>query len=295
MITAAASVRDLLLEAERFLGERDVPEAGVNAEFLMAAVLETGRGEVMLRGTQSLAEDQRRRFQSFLLERSRRIPLAYILGNQNFLGLELEVTSDVLVPRPETEQVVEAAVTLGRGLQRESGKGLRILDIGTGSGCIAIALASRLSDSFVVALDSSRKALAIAAKNAKRHGLEQRMRFVHADIFKPGPGVSASWADLVVSNAPYIPSARIAHLAPEVLQEPHLALDGGEDGLDVIRAIVADAPRVLRPGGWLVLEMDEGQGAKVRRLLERHGFSGIEIRRDFGGYERIALGRFAGK
>ena len=292
---ATRSVGESLRQAVRFLEERGVPEAAASAEFLMSSVLRAGRGEMLSRGAQTLDEKRRRQFQRLVSRRSRRLPLAYVLGSQDFMGLEFEVTADVLVPRPETEGLVECILSVGQRLARGLGRGLRILDLGTGSGCIALTLASRWPDSFVAATDASRQALNVAAKNAQRLGLLERVRFIHADLFEPGPDGAASWTDIVVSNPPYIPSGRIPSLDPEVLCEPRLALDGGKDGLDAIRAIIAYAPRLLRPGGWLVLEMDEGQGRPVRKLCERDGFIDIEIRRDIHGLERVALGRYIGK
>ncbi|MBI3550199.1 MAG: peptide chain release factor N(5)-glutamine methyltransferase [Elusimicrobia bacterium] len=294
-MTPGETVGALLKEAERFLDEHKVPESRASAEFLMASVLGAGRGEVAARASGSVDERRRLRFWGLVRKRSRRLPLAYVLGTQPFMGLEFEVTSDVLVPRPETEEVVESALKLADGMRPSLGRGVRALDIGTGSGCIALALAHRLPDAFIVATDMSRAALKVATKNAERLGLERRVRFIESDLFKPTREVSQSWADLAVSNPPYIPSSRIPRLAPEVLCEPRLALDGGKDGLDAIRAVIHEAPSMLRAGGWLVLEMDEGQGAAVRALLEKGGFGDVDIRRDVAGLERAAYGRLLPK
>ena len=205
--------------------------------------------------------------------------------------MELEVNPSVLIPRPETEELVQAVVSLAPRIPRVS-SALQVLDIGTGSGCVAIALAHLLPEAQIVATDISAAALALAEKNARRYQLGGRIRFMQADLFSLAQGSGRrAWADIAVSNPPYIPSAQVARLEPEVLQEPLLALDGGKDGLAAIRAIAAEAPVDLKPGGWLALEIGHDQGPVVRRLLETAGFKELELRKDAQGVERIVLAR----
>lgn len=277
-----------LSEAVAFLEARGVPEAAANAEFIMAAVLKTNRNDVRLGSSHPLDERQGFHFWNLVKERGERVPLAYVLESQDFMGLDIAVTREVLVPRPETEELVAEAQARLKLLARPNPV---VLEIGTGTGCVAIALAKSVPGAMVYATEISPAALALAQKNAEAHGVSRRIRFLNEDLFKPS-SMAAGWADVVVSNPPYIPSGEIAGLEPEVLKEPRLALDGGKDGLDAVRAIAADAPRHIRKGGWLVLEIGSGQGAAARGLLEQAGGQSVEIRKDLQGLDRIALARF---
>ncbi len=219
-------------------------------------------------------------------KRGRRLPLAYVLGSQPFMGLDIEVTTDVLVPRPETEEVVEEAARL---LHSAGKKAPHILEIGTGAGCVSVALAKSFPDAIVFATDISAAALGLALRNAEKHGCAERIRFVQEDLHRPEAGRSG-WADLVISNPPYIPSGIVPTLEPEVLNEPRLALDGGPDGLGALRAIIAEAPRHLKPGALLVLEIGFDQGPAGAAPLKARGFKETAVRPDAQGHERIAVG-----
>lgn len=284
-MNAQLTVRDWLAKAVAFLKERGVPEAEANAEFLMAAALGTGRGETRAAGDRGLSENRAGQFWKTVKERAQRVPLAYVLGSQPFLDLDIKVSSWVLIPRPETELLVEAAVGLARELPAP-----HIIEIGTGSGCVAVALAKRLPAALVYATEISEDALRLARDNAASHGVSMRIRFLREDLFKPGGG-AAGWADFVVTNPPYIPTAELPKLQKEVQREPLLALDGGRDGLDAIRAISVEAPRLLKTGGRLLMEFGAGQGPRVERLLRHAGFSEVELRRDLSGRERIAVAK----
>ncbi|MBI4372069.1 MAG: peptide chain release factor N(5)-glutamine methyltransferase [Elusimicrobia bacterium] len=276
-----------LEKARAFLEEREVPEASASAEFLLAETLDLGRGGVLAQPARELGVREGRCFWNWVKARGRRRPLAYILGRQPFLDLNLEVTPDVLIPRPETEELVLEGERLVRSLGAAPP---RILEIGTGSGCIAIALARRIAQAAVFATDVSVKALALAERNAVAHHVVGRVRFVREDLFAvrsdPRP-----WADLLISNPPYVPSDAIGGLEAEVLQEPRLALDGGRDGLDAIRALAAQAPRRLRPGGWIALEIGADQGSAAAELLRRAGLEAVQVRKDAQGLERIAVAK----
>lgn len=303
------TVQTLLAEAESYLTSRGVLESAASAEFLMASVLGVGRGALTVVRDHVLDGRQRERFREMLLQRGQRVPLAYVLGTQNFMGLDIYVTPQVLIPRPETEEVVSAALSIAKqmvgpsplpfpaGEGQGEGAGIRILDICTGSGCIALALAREVPGAIVYGVDISPDALAIASKNAQRHGLDQRVQLIEADLFNLG-AISQfknnPKFDLIVSNPPYIPSARIQSLEPEVQKEPRLCLDGGPDGLRALRGIIDLAPQYLNAGGWLVLEIDEGQGGIISGWMRERGFDNIEVRRDLQGLERIALGTIIG-
>ncbi|MFH2201582.1 MAG: peptide chain release factor N(5)-glutamine methyltransferase [Elusimicrobiota bacterium] len=277
------AVTERLGDGEKYLAERGVDETAANAEFLMAEALGCGRADVHARADYILEPKQDHHFWDMIKRRGRRVPLAYVLGFQPFMDCRIKVNSSVLIPRPETEQLVEAVIELA------GGKGaVHIVDVGTGSGCVSIALARRLPAAMIYATEISAAALKMAEENAGLNGVAQRIRFLCEDLFKPERR-SSPWADIVVANPPYIPTAELKTLDKEVLREPFLALDGGKDGLDAVRAIAADAPRMLKPGGRLALEIGDGQADKVRGILERGGFSAVEIRRDLQRRERIAL------
>ena len=253
----------------------------------MAAVLKTGRGELPLHYGRVLTEKQGRSFQHLVSERAKRVPLAYVLGTQPFMGLEIIVTRDALIPRPETEEVVGEAIRL---LEPKAQQGLNVIEIGTGTGCIALALSKEFPRATVYATDISPDALKLALHNAEVNHCSRGIRFIKENLFKPESSPQ-KWADMVISNPPYIPSADIPKLQPEVLNEPFMALDGGKDGLDAIKAIIATAPRFLRPGGHIVLEIGSDQGGAVRALLEKEGFKDIIVKKDLQGLDRIAFGK----
>lgn len=280
----------LLAEGERQLKARGVPEERANAEWIMAYVLKAGRGELALHGSRTLNAKQENSFRHLIEQRARRVPLAYLLGNQPFLGLDIEVGEGALIPRPETEELVDEASHLFKPRAQEA---LNILEIGTGTGCIAVALASLFPRAAVYATDISESALTLARRNADKHHRTRQIRFLAEDLFKPD-AKRAGWADLIISNPPYIPTAELDRLEPEVRREPRLALDGGPDGLKHLKAIIADAPAMLKPGGWLALEIGSDQGRAVRDLLQARGFSEFVVRRDAQGHERMALARKSG-
>jgi release factor glutamine methyltransferase len=281
------NVADWLVKGELYLNERGVPEARANAEFLMAEVLGVGRGAALSRGAQDLSEKQGHHFWTYMKERGKRVPLAYLIGHQPFLGIKIEVTRDSLIPRPETEELV---VECERLLKAAKVAAPKVLEVGTGTGCVAIALSQLLPQATVFATDVSDKALDLARKNALTHHVSNRIRFVREDLFSNKQGLRG-WADILVSNPPYIPTKDLDSLEPEVKCEPRLALDGGKDGLDAIRAIVASAPKMLKPGGYLALEIEYRQGPVVSQMLHAAGFQGVNIKKDAQGLDRIAIGK----
>jgi release factor glutamine methyltransferase len=281
-----ASWRARLATAAGRLAEAGIDTARVDAEWLLAGTLGVRRGDVWLALDVEPEPAAAARFEAAVARRARREPLQQILGWEEFRGLRLRVTPDVLVPRPETEVLVERALDL----LPPPGAAPLVADVGTGSGCIACAIARERADTWVVALDASLPALAVAAENVRALGLERRVRLVAADLLA---ALGPARFDLVAANPPYLPTELVAALAPEVREhEPFLALDGGPDGLAAIRAVVDGAARVLVPGGALVLETAGGaQAHAVAGLLAGRGFTGIDVRRDLTGTERIVSAR----
>ncbi len=221
-------------------------------------------------------------FRARLVQRAAGVPLAYLVGSREFHGLDLQVSPAVLVPRPETEGLVDWAIEVLVGR-----KAPQVADLGTGSGAIALAIKKRLPQVRMLAADASADALAIARTNAARHGLA--LEWAHGDWWAP---LAGRRFDLVLSNPPYI-AADDPHLAA-LAHEPRSALTPGGDGLGALRRIVADAPAHLLPGGWLLLEHGHDQGGAVQQLLESRGFGTLQMRHDLAGLPRISGARWAG-
>lgn len=261
-----------------------VPDPEVDALALLGEATGQTPLNLRLRVMESLTPEQEERFRSLLLLRARREPLQYLLGTQCFYGFDFAVDSRVLIPRPETETLCELVLDALRGLESPA-----VLDLCTGSGAIAVTLKRMRPDAAVTAADVSADALAVAAANAARHGAE--VRFVWGDLLLP---VRGERFDLIVCNPPYIESAACESLQPEVLREPRLALDGGADGLAFYRRLAADAPACLAPLGRLMVEVGDGQAARVAALLADAGhWADAAIRRDLYGHERFVTARLA--
>ncbi len=261
----------------------DSPE--VDARALLGHALRLDRAQLIARADRILEQREVDAGSALVARRLRREPVSRILGSKEFWSLPLNVTPDVLVPRPETETVVEAALDfiVGGGLRTEQ---LRLLDIGTGSGALLLALLSELPAANGIGTDISQAALGIASGNAARLGFSDRCTFVACDI---AAGVSGPF-DIVVSNPPYVVRGEIAALAPEVSHyDPPLALDGGNDGLDAYRAIAADAARLLAPGGRLIVELGAGQEPPVRALFTKAGLTARDARNDLAGIPRALV------
>lgn len=279
--------------AARLQGGRErLAAAGILAAELEARLLleqATGmdRASLLAHAREPVRSDAAARYERLLSERERRVPLAYLSGEREFWSLRLKVDPRVLIPRPETETLVEEA--LGR-----LAPGARVADIGTGSGAIVIALARELGRGDFCGTDLSTDALDVARENAAAHGVADRVRFFHGDLLEPLRSRTAP-LDALVSNPPYIPSSQLPDLQPEVRDhEPRAALDGGADGLRLIRALIGGAPGLLRPGGWLLLEVGAGQAGAVTALLEDHAaFEAVSCRRDLAGIERVVAARMA--
>jgi release factor glutamine methyltransferase len=253
------------------------PSPRVDAEWLVAHVIGGTRTDLYVADRQ-LDEAQRSRLQSLVDRRRAREPLAYVLGEWGFRRLTLQVDPRVLVPRPETEILVERCLQLLDGLERP-----RVLDIGVGSGAIALAIADERRDAHVVATDASANALAVAAANKLRLALDGRVELRHGDLLAGAKGPF----DLVVSNPPYVAPGDIPQLAPEVLQEPRDALIGSGR-----HEVIASAGRhVLPPGGVLALEVGDGQAAAVAASLRELGYDEIRTTEDLAGYQRVVEGR----
>lgn len=266
----------------RDLAGRGIEGARLDAELLVAHALGLRRIDLYLRIDQPLDDAELAKIRGLLERRRRREPVAYILGYRDFYNRRFAVDSRALVPRPETELVIEAAIAR---LKARGDGPLRVLDLGTGTGAIAITLALEIPSLTVDAVDLSEAALALARENVAALGAESRVTLHHGSLYKP---IGEARYDLIVSNPPYIPSAECDTLMPDVaLFEPRLALDGGADGLLVLRTVVAGALSHLLPGASLVVELGHDQGPAARALAEAAGFPAVSVTLDYARLDRV--------
>lgn len=279
---AELSLVEIRADLVKRLAEAGIGEAETDARFLLAHVLAPASFAEAVADPALCSWQQINWLAELAWERVHRKPMSQILGTQPFWTLELDVSEDVLTPRADTETLVEAV------LEARSQATARVLDIGVGSGAILLALLSERKAWQGVGVDVSEAALDIAAKNARRCGLDERAEFLQASW---GRGLPAGAFDILVSNPPYIRSDVMETLDPEVRDfEPHLALDGGADGLDAYRAILDEARNLVKPGGLVAFEIGYDQGEAVSGLLQAHGLSGIALIQDLAGHDRVVLG-----
>jgi release factor glutamine methyltransferase len=275
-----AALRNLVSEGAMRLSAGPHPgRARQDAEALLFHVLGKSKAWLFAHLDDELPEDQSTRFAQIIERRYRGEPIQYIVGEAEFYGLPFRVTPDVLIPRPETEYLVEKALELAASFPA-----LRIVDVGAGSGCIAIALAHHLPQARITAIDLSAPALAVARENAKRNGVA--LRFLEGDLLAP---VAGEFFEIIVSNPPYVPLADRATLAVEVRDhEPAVALFAGDDGLEICRRLIPQAFAALVPGGFLLLEIGHGQSQAIAALLAAAGFGRVEFLPDLQSIPRIA-------
>lgn len=267
-------------KALKCLEKHQVPDADIDALLLLQSVCGITRARYYACADETISESDCARYMQLVELRSQRIPLQHLTGEQEFMGLSFHVCEDVLSPRQDTEILVEEALKRVR-------PGDRILDLCTGSGCVLISLLKLGKDLKGTGSDLSEKALRIARENAERNQVEAS--FVCSDLFA---GITDLACDMIVSNPPYIESAKIPELMEEVRDhEPHMALDGGADGLDMYRRIVPESLAHLKEGGWLIVEIGYDQGEAVRSMFADNRYSDIHVIKDLGGNDRVVLGR----
>jgi release factor glutamine methyltransferase len=287
----ALSFTDLIREGSHRLAQAHVENPRLDTELLLAEAAGVIRAKLFA-GSIDLDDEAQRRFEALVRRRAAREPLAYITGRKEFYSIEFEVAPAVLVPRPETETIVDLALKFAA--ERPN---CRLLDIGTGCGAIAVAVASNAPGVRVVATDISTDALAIAHRNAIRLGLESRARFIHADCWDTlDGGEPLGRFDIVVANPPYVCESEMARLEPEIRDfEPRIALDGGADGLDFYRRIVAELRDHLIAGGAVIIEVGKGQAATVAAMLQAAGCVDVGVSNDLSGIPRAVFGNRATK
>ncbi len=265
------------------LSESGTGEAALDARLLLEEVCGTSRSDLLAHGDEPVKEEHRRRYLEWIEKRAGRIPLQHILGYQEFMGLRFRVNGDVLIPRQDTETLVEEVL-------RKLHDGMRILDLCTGSGCILLSLLRYSNHCQGTGSDLSEKALEVARGNARSLGLEAE--FVHSDLFERITGKF----EIIVSNPPYIPSGEISGLMEEVRDhDPRMALDGGEDGLSFYKKIISQAKGWLCPGGELFFEIGSDQGEAVSSLMKQARYRQVKVSQDLAGLDRVVCGVYGGE
>jgi len=297
------TVLELIDWSRQYLSDKGFENTRLETELLLGHALSLPRIELYLNYDRQMSEGELARYKTLLKRRLEREPVQYVTGSAAFMLAEFEVSPAVLIPRPETEALTEVAMELleDAGFERTqrgsevAGARARealVADVGTGSGVIAITIAQAFPEARVFATDASAAALEVAARNAERAGVLERLELMEGEFLEP---LRAEHLDgrlsALVSNPPYVRSGEIESLPPEIRDfEPHRALDGGPDGLDCLRVMTQDGPALLAVGGAIALEVGDGQASEVAGLL-REGLGESEIRRDYAGRERIVLGR----
>ena len=263
------------------LKEAGVPEYQLDARLLLEYVCDTDYNTLLVHGDRAVSPEEEKKYNELIEKRASRVPLAYIVGYQEFMGLTFDVNENVLVPNQDTETLAVEAL-------RELSDGMRFMDLCTGSGCVALSILNYTNDTSCVMTDISDKAIEVATGNRDRLGFSDRAEIVKTDLF---PQDDDKKFDMIVSNPPYIRTDVIATLPPEVGKgEPYIALDGGQDGLIFYRRIIENAPKWLYTSGWLMMEIGYDQGDAVAGLMKDGGFHEVEVIKDLGGNDRVVRG-----
>lgn len=284
-VDAGVSVREALREAMCRLEAANVPSYALAAELLLMHVMRRDRAWLYSHPEATIGQNVLQEFFELVTQRAQGLPTQYLTGKQEFWGLEFEVTPAVLIPRPETEHLVE--VTIEKLGERGRTKRLRIADVGTGSGCIAVALAKEIKSAEILATDTSGTALEVGRRNAERHGVLGCIRFAQCDLLG-STAAEGEVFDLIVSNPPYLANGDEAQLQREVRgHEPREALFAGEDGTEVYARLITEAAKCLRRGGALVVEIGYGASDRVRELFDGANWKDIRVTKDLAGIPRV--------
>jgi len=291
------TVSEILDRTTKYLRRKGIPEARIDAEVLLAHVLKIERLEIYLNLDCQLTEKQLSAYDRLIVRRLRREPVAFIIGHKEFMGLKFFLNQDVLIPRPETEILVEEVIEKAQEIQKarsyESWRKspLTIVDLCTGSGNIAISLAKNISSCKIYATDISEGAIQVARENAKFHNVLGKVEFLLGDLFNPLRNLDPNLAvDFVVSNPPYVKSKDLVLLPPEIKKEPIWALEGGNEGLNFYKCIVPQASRYLVSGGYLIMEIGDDQGKALVHLIKKEKqFYPPRLVKDYAGLDRVVM------
>lgn len=276
-------IKEILKLTDEYLNKKGIHNSRLEAEILLGSVINMSRVELYVNFDRPVADEEKAAYRKLISERISGKPLQYIIGTQPFRHINLKVEQGVFIPRPETELLVDHVIEISKKMSGH----LKIIDIGTGTGAIALSLAYEILDSYIYAVDISERALDLARENALNLGLLGKVSFIKSDLFE-NIDKDVSQADIIVANPPYIPTNVIENLQTEVKDfDPKEALDGGEDGLDFYRHIIRDSSEYLKSGGFLVFEIGDGQSERIIEILKNNNFEDIQSLKDYAGKERI--------
>lgn len=280
-------IKDVLLNGISILKDNKIEDSNLKARVVLADLLGKNKEYLMIHGDEEIEDGLNKIFLDKIERLKNNEPLQYVINKQEFMGFEFYVDKNVLIPQPDTENLVEEIIYLSEKIRKSDKKELRILDMCTGSGAIAISISKLIENSLVYASDISKKALKVAEENSSKN--QANVLFFESDLFKK---ISELYKfDIIVSNPPYIETDTIKTLSEEVKNEPMLALDGGKDGLDFYRKISEDAKKYLNKDGFLAFEIGYNQKIAVENLLKENGYKNIYSRKDLSGNDRIVVGQ----
>ncbi|AZO93934.1 peptide chain release factor N(5)-glutamine methyltransferase [Halocella sp. SP3-1] len=277
------NIKEILTATIDFFKKHKIPDPRLDAEVLLGHLLDIERIQLYVKYDLPLEPQEVAAYRELVRKRAERVPVAYLTGEKEFMSLPLVVNENVLIPRPETELLVEYVIDY---CQDKEIDGPNIVDVGTGSGAIAVSLAHYLPAARVLGIDLSAEALAVARLNIDKLGYTGRVKVIKGNLLKPLLKMEKDNVDIIVSNPPYIPRNELGNLSPEVRQEPWMALDGGKDGLDYYRQLIKQAKAVLVRGGIIVLEIAYNQGKSVVALFDDN-WEDIKVKKDYAGSERL--------
>jgi release factor glutamine methyltransferase len=282
------NIKELLNRSDQFLAARGIESSRLDAEVLMADLLDMERINLYVKYDYPLKNVEIDNYRERIKKRAQRIPVAYITEKKEFMSLEFKVKEGVLIPRPDTENLVEAVI---ENCRKEELQSPQIIDVGTGSGAIAVSLAHYLEDAKVVGVDLSTEAIKVARQNMDEHELSERMSILKSDLLKEFIKREITGIDIIVSNPPYISKSEMEKLPPEVKKEPKTALAAGEDGLAYYKKLIPQAEKVLKNGGKLFLEIGYQQAEAVKALFGSSWVE-VEVKKDYSENDRIAAAQF---
>ncbi|MCL5035109.1 MAG: peptide chain release factor N(5)-glutamine methyltransferase [Bacteroidetes bacterium] len=286
------TVLDIIKWGTTYLSEKGFDEARLTTELLLGAALDKKRFDLYVKHDQPLKKNELEKFKVLLKRRLAHEPVQYIIGKTNFYSIELKIDPRALIPRPETEILAENVIGYCRSFLSQKDE-VRILDVGTGSGCIAIAVAKFVKNSVVVAVDQSQDALDLAGENAGSALPDKKITFARADILRLDKNIFDKGFDIIVSNPPYVSVSEFASLAPEIRKfEPAAAVTDNSDGLTFFKRLAEIAPVFLRDGGWVFVETGFGQARQVEKLFLEHGGCELSVKKDLSGIDRVVRVRF---
>jgi len=282
------NIKELLNRSDQFLAKKGIESSRLDAEVLMADLLDMERINLYVKYDYPLKSTEIDNYREMIKKRAKRMPVAYITEKKEFMSLEFRVEEGVLIPRPETENLVETVIEYCRQQELESPQ---IIDVGTGSGAIAVSLAHYLEQAKVVGVDLSARALKVARQNMEKHELSERMSILKSDLLAEFIKREIKGIDIIVSNPPYITQAEMKDLPPEVKKEPKTALEAGEDGLEYYRRLIPEAEKVLKNGGKIFLEIGYQQAEAVTDLFGEN-WTEVEVKKDYSENDRIVSALF---